>query len=385
PVYVASRAHHVDIGGSTPGSMPPSSATLAEEGAVFHHVPLHEDGSGPDLRESRQPDTVRADLSAQVAANRAMLEGLSALGPAEVVHAWLAHVLDASEDLARALVARLPAHTGPVVDTVRGIPVRLETRVAAEPDGDVLIVDFTGTGPPHAGNLNAPPAVVRAAVLYALRVLLDTDVPLNEGLLRRVRLVVPEPSLLSPPSGAAVAGGNVETSMRVADLLLRATGRAAASAGTMNNLTLGGDGWAYYETLGGGQGGTSRGPGAPARQLHMTNTRATDPEVLEHRLPLRVRRFSRRRGSGGAGENPGGDGLIRELEVLEPCTVALLATRRHDGAAGLGGDAGMPGADSLVTNGVPHPWNGAPTALSPGDRVVVKTPGGGGWSHGVTE
>ncbi|MEZ4320145.1 MAG: hydantoinase B/oxoprolinase family protein [Myxococcota bacterium] len=376
PVYVASRAHHVDVGGSTPGSMPPHSARLDEEGLVFRHVRVHEDGSGPDLTGSRQPDIVRADLAAQVAANRAMLEGLAGLGPPDVVHAWLAHVLDAAEDLTAALVARLPRTTGPVADTLRDLPLQLATRIE---DG-VLVVDFAGTEGPHAGNLNAPSAVVRAAVLYAIRVLLDDDLPLNEGVLRRVRILTPSPSVLAPPPGAAVAGGNVETSMRIADLLLRATGRAAGSAGTMSNLTIGGEGWAYYETLGAGQGGTDRGPGAHARQLHMTNTRATDPEILEHRLPLRVRAFSRRSGSGGAGAHPGGDGLIRELEVLAPCTAALLATRRRSGAAGLGGADGQPGRDTLVRGGHEHPWDGRPTPLQPGDRVRVETPGGGGYA-----
>ncbi|MCA9569124.1 MAG: hydantoinase B/oxoprolinase family protein, partial [Myxococcales bacterium] len=374
-VFTASRAHHVDVGGTTPGSMPPDSRELADEGVVFRHVRIGDDGSGVDLSGSRRPETVRADLVAQVAANRSMLEGLTALGPA--VHAWMAHVLDATEELTSALVDRLPRHTGPVHDTLDGVPLALATRVE---DG-VMVVDLAGTGGPHAGNLNAPAAVVRAAVLYAVRVLLDTDLPLNEGVLRRVRILAPSASLVDPPPEAAVAGGNVETSMRIADLLLRSLGRCAASAGTMNNLTLGGDGWAFYETLGGGQGGTSRGPGASARQLHMTNTRATDAEVLEHRLPLRVRRFAIRRASGGPGEHPGGDGLIREIEVLAPCTAALLATRRDRGAAGLGGEDGAPGVDALFRAGRWVPWDGRPTSLEPGDRVRVITPGGGGYTR----
>jgi len=376
PVYVASRAHHVDVGGSTPGSMSPHSTRLADEGVVFRDVQLHEDGSGPDLGGCRQPDTLRADLAAQVAANRSMLDGLTALGNPVAVHTWMAHLLDASEQLTTALIARLPAQAVAVSDTLRGLPIHASIRVEEE----VLVVDFSGTGGPDPGNLNAPIAVVRAAVLYAVRVLLDTDLPLNEGVMRRVRILLPRPSLLAPPPGAAVVGGNVETSMRLADLLLRATGRAAASAGTMNNLTLGGEGWSFYETLGGGQGGTNRGPGASARQLHMTNTRATDPEVLEHRLPLRVREFRVRRGSGGSGEHPGGDGLVRVIEVLVPCTAALLATRRESGAVGLGGEAGAPGQDYLIRDGVAQSWSGEPTALGPGDRVRIETPGGGGYS-----
>ncbi len=381
-VYVASRAHHADVGGTTPGSMPPDSTRLADEGVVFEHVQVFEDGSGPDVAGSRQPDTVVADLAAQVAANRTMLAGLSDLASAEgpaAVHAWMGHVLDASEELAGRVIADMPARTGPVEDVLDSplgdVSLRMTTRVE---DG-ILHVDFAGTGGPHAGNLNTPPAVVRAAVLYAVRVLLATDLPLNEGVLRRVRIHTPSPSVLAPSREAAVAGGNVETSMRIADLLLRAMGRAAASAGTMNNLTLGGDGWSYYETLGGGQGGTDRGRGASGRQLHMTNTKATDPEVLEHRVPLRVRRFQIREGSGGAGEHPGGDGLIRELEVLEPCTAALLGTRRASGAQGRGGSAGLPAEDVVIRGGVEAAWDGRPTQLEVGDRVRICTPGGGGF------
>lgn len=376
PIYVASRAHHVDVGGTTPGSMPPDSTRLSEEGVVFRHLALRADGRGPLLDGVRQPDIVRADLVAQVAANRSMLVGLAELGEPDVVHAWAAHVLDATEELVARRLADLPPRTGPTTDTLDGLPLVLHTEVVTEPEVR-LVVDFSGTGGPHPGNLNAPPAVVRSAVLYALRVLLDTDLPLNEGVLRRVRLVLPEPSLLSPPGGAAVAGGNVETSMRVADLLLEALGRCAPSAGTMNNLTLGGEGWSLYETLGGGQGGTNRAPGASARQLHMTNTRATDPEVLEHRVPVRVRRFERRKGSGGPGAMAGGDGLVREIEVLEPCRAALLATRRTEGA-GAGLHQGAPGVDAIFQEGVWKPWTGATVELQAGDRVRVETPGGAG-------
>jgi 5-oxoprolinase (ATP-hydrolysing) len=382
PIYVASRAHHADVGGTTPGSMPPDSRSLTEEGMVFAHVEVFEDGRGPDVSGSRQPETVIADLAAQVAANRTMLAGLTELAAAsgpEVVHTWMAHVLDASEALTHAVVDQMPATAGPVEDVLDSrlgdVRLCLTTRV----ESGVLHVDFAGTEGPHTGNLNTPPAVVRAAVLYAVRVLLGTDLPLNEGVLRRVRLHTPTPSVLAPPEGAAVAGGNVETSMRIADLLLRAMGRAAASAGTMNNLTIGGEGWSYYETLGGGQGGTDRGPGASTRQLHMTNTRATDPEVLEHRVPLRVRRFQVRTSSGGGGQHPGGDGLVRELEALAPCTAALLGTRRATGPQGLRGSAGRHARDVVVRNGVEAAWDGRPTALAPGDRVRIETPGGGGF------
>jgi 5-oxoprolinase (ATP-hydrolysing) len=225
---------------------------------------------------------------------------------------------------------------------------------------------------------------VRAAVLYAIRLLAGRDIPLNEGALRGVELVVPTPSILSPPPGAAVVGGNVETSQRIVDLVLRAAGFAAASQGTMNNVSFGGAGWSYYETLGGGQGASPRGPGASARQVHMTNTRATDVEVLEARLPLRVVRFEVRRGSGGWGTHAGGDGLVREIEALAPMTASLLATRRDVGAPGLGrGGAGAPGIDRAWRGTAWEPWDGSPIELRVGDRVSIATPGGGGWSRGA--
>jgi 5-oxoprolinase (ATP-hydrolysing) len=376
-LFVANRAHHVDVGGLVPGSMPPTSRTLADEGFVVRHLPLLRDGRlRPDLARHldgcRQLDTVRADLGAQIAANVAAARLLSALGPAVVP--WCAHLLDAAEEAIEPLLARLPpaqAH-----DTLAGTPLHLRLEVR----GHRLVVDLSGSGDAMPGNLNAPSAVVRAAVLYALRVATGQDLPLNDGLLRRVDLRTRPGSVLSPPEGAAVAGGNVETSQRVVDLMFAAAGVMAASAGTMSNLTLGGPGWSLYETVGGGQGASPVGPGASGRQLHMTNTRATDAEVLEARLPVAVRRFALRRGSGGDGRHPGGDGIVRELELLQGGTAALLATRRDRGAPGMGGGGpGLPRADELVRAGRPVPWNGRPVELQPGDRVRVVTPGGGGF------
>jgi 5-oxoprolinase (ATP-hydrolysing) len=373
--FVASRGHHVDVGGLTPGSMPPTSARLADEGLVFRRVRLDGDVDWDVLLAgSRQPDTVRADLEAQRACNHAAAAALRALGPADLLATWMAHLQDVADEAVGRLIDGLVA--GAAADALDGIPLRLALR----PAGGRLTVDLAGTGGPHPGNLNAPPAVVRAAVLYALRVLVDAPIPLNEGALRRVDLALPPGSLVDPPAGAAIVGGNVETSQRVAELVLRAAGARAAGQGTMNNLTLGGPGWSLYETLGGGQGASPRGPGLSGRQVHMTNTRATDVEVLETRLPLRVRRFSVRRGSGGDGAHRGGEGLIRELELLAPGAAALLATRRGRGAPGLdGGGAGAPGVDQLVRDGVSVAWDGRPVALGPGDRVRVASPGGGGW------
>ncbi|MCO4744087.1 MAG: hydantoinase B/oxoprolinase family protein [Proteobacteria bacterium] len=374
--FVASRGHHVDVGGTTPGSMPPRSRSLAEEGFVVRHVPLLEEGRLRTLREidaSRQADVVRADLLAQVAANAHAASALKQLGPADVVSCWMAHLLDVAEESVARRIADIA--TGAASDQMDG----LKLEMALRRDHNGLVFDLSGTEGPHRGNLNAPSAVVRSAILYSLRVLVAEPIPLNEGALRNVHILCPKPSLVAPPEGAAVAGGNVETSMRLVDLILRATSSRAASQGTMNNLTIGGEGWSLYETLGGGTGATPEHAGRSAGQVHMTNTRATDPEVVESRLPLRVWQMAVRRSSGGTGEHLGGDGLIRELELCEPGTACLLATRRAEGPAGLhGGSAGEPGLDELYVEGRWVPWSGDAVRLAAGDRVRVSTPGGGG-------
>ena len=385
--FVACRGHHVDVGGLTPGSMPPHSTRLADEGFVVRHVPLlADDGGLADVSERlvgcREKDTVLADLHAQIAANAHAARLLCELGPAAVVDAWMGHLRDVADEAVGEVIARLPA--GEARDEIDGVDLVMRL----EPADGRLVVDLTDCGPPHAGNLNAPRAVVRAAVLYSLRVLVGRAIPLNEGALRRVRILVTDPSIVAPPEGAAVAGGNVETSQRLVDLFLRAAGARAASQGTMNNLTLGGLGsdgqrWSLYETIGGGTGASPGGPGASGRQVHMTNTRATDPEVLEARLPVRVREFRIRRGSGGTGSQRGGDGLVRTLELVGPGTAALLATRRSAGPPGGGahGGDGAAACDEVQTSdGAWHPWDGHAIDLPAGARVRVQTPGGGGWS-----
>jgi 5-oxoprolinase (ATP-hydrolysing) len=377
--FVASRAHHVDVGGITPGSMPPHSTHLDEEGIRLRHLPLLKDGVLAPLDDAlagcRQLDTVRADLEAQLAANQEGCRLLAELGPPEVLAAWMAHLQDVADDAVGQVFDRLPiqAHA---IEHLDGVHLSLALRQ----ERGMLVVDLSGSGGPHPGNLNAPEAVVRAAVLYAIRVLVDAPIPLNEGALRRVHLVLPHPSIVSPPTGAAVAGGNVETSQRLVDLFLRAAGRMAASAGTMSNLTLGGPGWSLYETIAAGQGASELRHGAHCRQVHMTNTRATDPEVVEHRLPVRLCGFSRRRHTGGQGRTSGGDGTLRTYELTAPGQAALLATRRDAGAPGeAGGSAAAPGADRIRINGRWRPWDGRPVSLQTGDRVEVGTPGGGGW------
>jgi 5-oxoprolinase (ATP-hydrolysing) len=378
PWFVASRAHHVDVGGTTPGSMPPHSRRLEEEGAVLRRVPLVQGGVFvmPEslAQQAREPDVVQADLEAQVAANAHAAQQLVALGEAKVVEAWMAHLHDVAEEAALQVLEGLSP--GMAEDVIDGVPLCLSIR----PGGGRLEVDFSGTGGPHAGNLNTPPAVVRAAVLYAIRCLVGRPIPLNEGVLRRLRIHLPEPSILSPPPGSAIVGGNVETSQRITDLFLRAAGARAGSQGTMNNLTLGSAGWSFYETICGGVGASPSRSGDNARQVHMTNTRATDVEVLETRLPLRLWGYSRRSGSGGEGAHTGGDGACRELEVLDHTRVSLLASRRTTGAPGLGGGGeGEAGRDSLRVGGSWRDWDGSTTDLAPGDRVRVRTPGGGGW------
>lgn len=379
--FVASRGHHSDVGGVTPGSMPPHATRLDEEGVVWRRLPLLQGGALRDLSEAlrgcRQPDTLRADLEAQIASNAYAARALRALGPASLIRTWMSHLHDVADACTGEVLQRLGS--GRAEDEIEGVPLVMNLRVL---DG-VLEVDLRGTGGPHRGNLNAPGAVVRAAVLYGIRVLVARDIPLNEGTLRRVRIRIPEPSILAPPESAAVAGGNVETSQRLVDLFLRAAKAYASSQGTMNNLTLGGavDGaaWSIYETIGGGQGASRLVDGPSGRQVHMTNTRATDPEVLETRLPLRLNQFKIRVGSGGRGRTRGGDGLIREIELLSPGTAALLATRRSSGAPGLeGGESGTPGRDQVRVNGTWRSWDGRPLELQPGDAIRVQTPGGGG-------
>jgi 5-oxoprolinase (ATP-hydrolysing) len=258
--------------------------------------------------------------------------------------------------------------------------------VAIRIEGDEALFDWSGTADVHAGNLNATPAVVRSAVLYLLRLLLDEPLPLNEGLMRAIELRIP-PGILNPPFAAdpsrapAVVGGNVETSQRLVNALVRALGLAAASQGTMNNVTFGDANFSYYETICGGCGAGPGFNGADAVHSHMTNTRITDPEVIEHRYPVRIERFSIRRGSGGVGRFRGGDGVVRELCFLAPMSVAILSQHRNTGPAGLaGGGAGRPGRQRLLRAGGERDLGAIDsTAVTPGDHLVIETPGGGGF------
>jgi 5-oxoprolinase (ATP-hydrolysing) len=390
--FVASRGHQADLGGITPGSMPADSRTLEEEGVVLSAFPLVRDGRFDEARvraalagarwPARNPDDNVADLEAMVAANRAgarLLDELVAeqgVGPVERDMAQLQAA--AAAKVARE-IARLGEGEHAFADGLDdGTPVRVRLSVR----GDRMRIDFTGTGAAMAGNLNAPRAVVDSAVIYALRCLVAERIPLNGGCLLPVEIVVPAGSLLDPPPGAAVVGGNVETSQRVVDVLLAAMGRAAASQGTMNNLAFGDERFGYYETIGGGAGAGPGFAGASGVHVHMTNTRITDPEVLESKTPAIVRQFRLRRGSGGAGRWPGGDGLVRELEFTAPVTASLLTERRATAPFGLAG--GRPGARGrnlcLRADGRVEELPGRATVvLAPGDRLRIETPGGGGY------
>ncbi len=267
-----------------------------------------------------------------------------------------------------------------------GSPIYVAVMIA----GDEATVDFTGTGPVVPGNLNATPAIVTAAVMYCLRCLIDEDIPLNQGVLASVRIVLPEcmlnpPRRASPAECAAVVGGNVETSQRVVDVIFGALGVAAASQGTMNNLLFGDATFGYYETICGGAGATPTADGADAVHTHMTNTRITDPEVIERRYPVRIQEFSIRRGSGGAGRHRGGDGVVRRLEFLRPLTVSILSQRRgsREPFGLVGGLPGSIGTNTLVrANGTVEALSGlAQFTAAPGDVLMIETPGGGGYGE----
>jgi 5-oxoprolinase (ATP-hydrolysing) len=390
--FVAARGHHADVGGTTPGSMPPDSRTLADEGVVFDDVLIVEDGT---MREApirallasgshpaRNIDQNIADLAAQVAACARGADGLRQLAAQQggaVVTRYMAHVQAHAEAMARRMIAGLDdGHFRYALDDGAAV----EVRVTVDPDAGTAVIDFTGTSDQRPTNFNAPLAVTRAAVLYVLRLLVDEAVPLNEGFLRPVTIVVPEGSMLNPRFPAAVVAGNVEVSQVVTDALLGALGAMAASQGTMNNLTFGDDSYQYYETIAGGAGAGPHHAGADAIQTHMTNSRLTDPEVLETRYPVLVEQFAIRRGSGGAGQWRGGDGTTRRLRFLAPLRAGILSNRRVVPPFGLaGGGAGVPGANRVERgDGRVEPLaSTARVEMAAGDVLVIETPGGGGY------
>jgi len=386
--FAASRAHHADVGGPTPGSMPAFSRTLEEEGVVIPPTVADDETLADLASRMRAPDQRLADLRAQEAANRVgaarLLELHERLG-GEALGAGMAEILAYSERRTRAALAELPDGSYRAEDVLEGdwggaerdLRLRLEATIA----GDSLRLDFSGSEEQVDGNLNCPLSVSKSAAFFAVRVLTDPDAPPSAGAHRPLEVLAPPGSLLNARYPAAVAAGNVETSSRVADLVLAALAQArpgpAQGQGTMNNLTLANDDFTYYETLGGGQGACPDANGPSAIHVAMSNTLNTPVEALEAEFPLRVRRLSLRQGSGGAGTHSGGEGIVRELEALAPMRFSLITERRRHRPRGSGGEDGAAGINLL--NGSPLPSK-ADGELRPGDRLRVETPGGGGWS-----
>ena len=377
--FAASRAHHADVGGRTPGSMPADSTTLEEEGVVIAPSVLDDALIETLVRLMRQPDQRRADLRAQVAANRTGTMRLAQLGErigTRALREATTAVLDYAERRTRACLAALPDGVHHARDVLEGRDGDIALCLTATVAGDELTLDFTGSAAQDPGNLNCPLAVTFSSCLFALRVLTDPDIPANAGAARPLRVVVPEGTLLNARHPAAVAAGNVETSSRVADLVLRAFGQALGQ-GTMNNLTLGNDRFTYYETLGGGQGACEDADGPSGVHVAMSNTLNTPIEALEIEFPLHVVAYALRRGSGGDGRHRGGDGVIREVQALEPMDYSLITERRRHSPPGAdGGLDGAPGRN--VLNGEQLPPKAAGRLL-PGDRLRLETPGGGGY------
>lgn len=382
--FAANRAHHADVGGPTPGSMPADSVTLADEGVVIEPRVLDERAIAQLSAMMRRPDQRRADLRAQLAAGRIGALRLAELARRvgdDALRDAFGEVLDYAERRTRACLRQLPDGERRARDVLEAREGDLTIALRATVSGDRLTLDFTGTDPQHAGNLNCPLAVTRSACYFALRVLTDPDIPANAGAYRPVEVIAPAGSLLNARAPAAVVGGNVETSSRVADVVLAAFGRALGQ-GTMNNVTLGDDRVVYYETIGGGQGACEDADGPSAVHVAMSNTLNTPIEALELEFPLRMIEYSLRRGSGGAGAHRGGDGVIRELEALAPLRYSLLTERRrHAPPGGAGGADGAPGRNLI--DGVEV----APKAigtLPAGGRLRIETPGGGGFGAAGT-
>ena len=391
--FVASRAHHADIGGITPGSMPPMSRSVTEEGALFANFRLVSGGEFQErsLREqlgagpwpARNPDQNVADLKAQIAANErgiAELERVIGRHGLEKVRHYMRRVQDNAEECVRRAVGALASGAFRYeMDNGQAIAVRIEVDTARR----AARIDFEGTSAQgNDSNFNAPLAVCTAAVLYVFRTLVEDDIPLNAGCMRPLELRVPEGSLLNPRYPAAVVAGNVETSQCIVDALYGALELLAASQGTMNNFTFGNERHQYYETIAGGSGAGPGFDGASAVQTHMTNSRLTDPEVLELRYPVLLREFRIRTGSGGDGANRGGDGVVRRVRFLEAMTASILSNHRRIAPFGLkGGDAGKLGVTTVVRRDGSSETLG-PTAsvtVAAGDEIVIETPGGGGF------
>ena len=394
--FVAARGHHADIGGIAPGSMPPDSRSIEDEGIVIDNLllvdeghfletairALLESGAFPARNIEGNLSDLRAQLAACARGAMALTDAAEDHG-AKVIGAYMNHVLDNAEEAVRKLVERLDDGSF-TVEMDNGAKVEVAIRIDRKTRSATF--DFTGTSGQVDDNFNAPRSIVRAASLYVVRTLIDDVIPMNDGCLRPIELIVPEGSMLNPAWPAAVVAGNVETSQVVTDALFAATGRLAPSQGTMNNFTFGNDAYQYYETIAGGSGAGGDHDGTDAVQTHMTNSRMTDPEILETRLPVRLDEFSIRRRSGGLGAHNGGNGVVRRLTFLEPMRANILANRRRVPPRGLkgGGDA-APGRNWVerASGAIEQLGATASADMKPGDRFVIETPGGAGFGRSV--
>jgi 5-oxoprolinase (ATP-hydrolysing) len=390
--YTASRGHHADVGGITPGSMPPKSRTVGEEGVLIDDFQLVEGGRfreaemrsilGSGAHPARNPDQNIADLAAQVAANAKGVEELRRMTRdfgRHVVEAYMGHVQDNAEEQVRRVIDRLGDGRF-VYEMDDGS--RISVAVSIDRKGRGARIDFTGTSAQLTTNFNAPAAVCRAAVLYVFRTLVEDDIPMNAGCLKPLEIVIPDGSMLRPRYPAAVVAGNVETSQCITDALYGALGVMAAAQGTMNNFTFGNARHQYYETVCGGSGAGPDFDGTDAVHTHMTNSRLTDPEVLEWRFPVLVESFAIRRGSGGRGRHRGGDGVIRRIRFREAMTAAILSGHRRVPPYGMaGGEPGALGRNYVQRkDGRIETLGGTDDAeMAPGDVFVIETPGGGGY------
>ena len=393
--FVGSRGHHADLGGITPGSIPPDSTTLEQEGVVIDNFLLVDGGVFQEESfrallagaryPARNPDVNVADIKAQVAANTtgvAELHKVVAQFGWPVVSAYMGHVMDNAEESVRRVIARLGDGS---FEYRMDDGSLIKVAVSVDQAGRSAVVDFTGTSPQRRDNFNAPPAVVRAAALYVFRCLVGADIPLNDGCLKPLKIVIPPGTFVSPAPGAAVVAGNTEVSQAITNALFGALGALAASQGTMNNFLFGDDTYQYYETICGGTGAGPGFDGTSAVHSHMTNTRMTDPEILELRYPVRLEEFAIRRGSGGGGKYRGGDGAIRRIRFLRAMTAVLVSSRRNVAPFGLAG--GSPGAVGRqwverADSSIEQLGGVSRAEMEVGDMFVIETPGGGGYGAG---
>jgi 5-oxoprolinase (ATP-hydrolysing) len=396
--YVGSRGHHADIGGTTPGSMPPDSRSIEEEGVLINNFKLVDGASGGQLRDAetrallagakypaRNPDQNMADLRAQVAANQKGVEELRKMVAhfgLDVVRAYMGHVQDNAEEAVRRVIGAL--HDGSyTLKLDNGAQIQVAVRV--DRAGRSAEIDFSGTSAQLENNFNAPSAVCMAAVLYVFRTLVDDEIPLNAGCLKPLRVLIPPGSMLNPHYPASVVSGNVETSTCITNALYGALGVLAASQGTMNNFTFGNARYQYYETISGGSGAGEGFDGTSVVQTNMTNSRLTDPEILEFRFPVRLESYEIRQGSGGAGRWRGGNGGVRKVRFLEAMTAAILSNNRLHAPFGMAGGQPAQVGRNLVQRAdgsIEQLGHIGKTDMAPGDVFIIETPGGGGYGKG---